>query len=62
MLCKSVFPLLLISWLSAAATVVADDAPVAGGLEPHLGLKGRLLLEEKFDGNTLPEGNLCREP
>ncbi|MCX7012054.1 MAG: hypothetical protein NTW86_05725 [Candidatus Sumerlaeota bacterium] len=31
--------------------------PVPGaGLEPTLGAKGRLLLEEEFDGDTLPKG------
>lgn len=32
----------------------ADPAPV--GLETTLGKKGQLLLEEKFDGDTLPKG------
>ena len=28
--------------------------PEFAGLDPTLGTKGRLLLEEQFDGNTLP--------
>lgn len=34
----------------------AAPPPAGGGLEPILGKKGQLLLEEKFDGDTLPKG------
>ncbi len=37
------------------AGTTASAVPPAG-LEPTLGKKGRLLLEEKFDGTTLPTG------
>jgi hypothetical protein len=41
----------LITFLGSGMTPIA-----AGDLEPTLGTKGRLLLEENFDGGTLPEG------
>ena len=50
MLCKLVFPLCLLSWIASVASVAA------GGLEPILGKTGKLLLEENFDGDTLPKG------
>jgi len=40
--------------LLAAFCCVA--ASPAASLEPILGEKGRLLLQEKFDGDTLPKG------
>lgn len=45
----------LFTWLAMAvsAVVLADEAP---SLEPTLGKKGRLLLEERFDGDALPKG------
>lgn len=53
---KLVLTLLLISWLSAAATVVAADTATDTAAEPAPGNKGRLLLEETFDADTLPKG------
>ena len=45
------------SFLTAALLVVFSAAPLAAAdLEPTLGKKGRLLLEEDFDGDTLPQG------
>src|ERR1044072_9043054 len=36
---------------------VSGMTPIAAGdLEPVLGTRGRLLLEEKFEGQTLPKG------
>ena len=44
-------------FLIAALLLVLCAAPVAAAdLEPTLGQKGRLLLEENFDGDTLPKG------
>jgi len=45
----------------ASAPTAAQPQPIAprlpgAGLGPTLGAKGRLLLEEEFDGNTLPKG------
>jgi hypothetical protein len=54
--CKSVLLLLLVTWLSAAVAVQTAPTPPTGGLEPILGKKGQLLLEEKFDGDTVPKG------
>src|SRR5437879_2825003 len=47
--------LLLLS-LSSAALLAADASNQVGKLEPMLGKKGPLLLEEKFDGDELPKG------
>jgi len=44
-------------FMTAALLLVLCAAPVAAAdLEPTLGKKGRLLLEENFDGDTLPKG------
>jgi hypothetical protein len=64
---KRGFILLLVAALSTVAGLWAADppapqgpdrkpAPVAGGLDPTLGRKGRLLLNETFAGDTLPRG------
>lgn len=43
--------------LTVALLLVFWVAPLAAAdLEPALGKKGKLLLEEKFDGDTLPKG------
>ena len=41
--------------LGGLSPAVENNAPAAG-LEPILGTKGRLLLDEKFDSDTLPKG------
>jgi hypothetical protein len=40
----------------AAAAKAPAASPTAGGLEPMLGTKGKLLLEETFDGDALAQG------
>ena len=44
-------------FLTVALPLILWTAPLAAAeLEPTLGKKGKLLLEEKFDGDTLPKG------
>src|SRR5262245_53081721 len=56
--------LLLAIWFSATEAMVTDEVPAkpetlkasaTKGLEPTVGTKHPLLLEEKFDGSTLPK-------
>lgn len=42
--------------LTGTAIILAAVPLTAADLEPSLGTKGRLLLEEKFDGDALPKG------
>ena len=54
----SSLPVFLVALLCALCGQSSADetkAPAAS-LEPTLGTKGRLLLDEKFDGDTLPKG------
>ena len=54
-LIRSVFIFLFGPLFCGCLATVEDNGPAAG-LEPILGTKGRLLLDEKFGGDTLPKG------